>query len=110
MLVLLAGALGILARDEDGRWTATGLGRGCATLTLLPPAQLDGAPPAEASLIGTPGSPAEPGFVVRVSLPRLRVWRRLRLLGQLTAYGLHALIQAPVGWGGDPLPNPRGGA
>jgi hypothetical protein len=109
MLVLLAGALGILARDEDGRWTATGLGRVCATLTLLPRAKLDGEPHAEASLIGTPGSPAEPGFVVRVSLPRLRVWRRLRLLGQLTAYGLHALIQAAFGWDGDHLHTLRAG-
>jgi hypothetical protein len=103
VLTLLASALGILARDGDGRWTATGVGRVCATLTRLSREELDDERYAGASLIATTGSQPEPGFVVKVSLRRLGVWRRLRLPGELTAYGLHTVIQAALGWSGDHL-------
>jgi len=102
-LLLLAHALGLLGRDEEGRWAATGLGRVCAALTRLPGAELDDDPDDEASLIATPDSLAEPGFVLRVNLRRTGVWRRLRLPGQLTVYGLHDVIQAAFGWDGDHL-------
>lgn len=87
----------------DGRWAATGLGRACATLTRLPREELDDDRYDAGSLIGLTGSQAEPGFVVKVSMPRLGVWRRLRLPGELTAYGLHTVIQAAFGWDGDHL-------
>jgi hypothetical protein len=109
VLALLASSLGILAREGDGRWAATGLGRVCAMLTLLPREELDDDRYAAGSLIGTPDSQAEPGFVVRVNMPRLGVWRRLRLPGELTAYGLHAVIQAAFGWDGDHLHTLRAG-
>jgi hypothetical protein len=110
MLALLASALGILVKDGDGRWIATGLGRVCATLTLLPRAELDdGDFDAAGSLIGVTGSQAAPGFVLKVSLSRLGVWRRLRIPGELTAYGLHTVIQAAFGWGGDHLHTLRAG-
>ncbi len=108
-LLLLAHALGLLAQDEKGRWAATGLGRVCAALTRLPGAELDDDPDDEASLIATPDSLAEPGFVLRVNLRRTGVWRRLRLPGQLTAYGLHDIIQAAFGWDGDHLHKLRAG-
>jgi Plasmid pRiA4b ORF-3-like protein len=103
VLALLASSLGILARQEDGRWAATGLGRVCATLTLLPRAELDDDSYDEADLIAAPDGHAEPGFVVKVTLRHFGVWRRLRLPGGLTAYGLHAAIQAAFGWDGDHL-------
>jgi len=103
VLTLLASALGILTRGGDGRWAATGLGRVCSTLTRLPREELDDDSYDEDSLIGIAGDQSEPGFVVKVSLSRLGVWRRLRLPGQLTAYGLHSVIQAAFGWGGDHL-------
>jgi hypothetical protein len=109
VLALLASSLGILAREGDGRWAVTGLGRVCAMLTLLPREELDDDRYAAGSLIGTPDSQAEPGFVVRVNMPRLGVWRRLRLPGELTAYGLHAVIQAAFGWDGDHLHTLRAG-
>jgi len=98
-----------VGRDEEGRWAATGLGRVCAALTRLPGAELDDDPDDEASLIATPDSLAEPGFVLRVNLRRTGVWRRLRLPGQLTAYGLHDIIQAAFGWDGDHLHKLRAG-
>ncbi len=109
VLALLASSLGILTKEGDSRWAATGLGQVCATLTVLPRAELDDDRYAAGGLIGTPDSQAEPGFVVRVSMPRLRVWRRLRLPGELTAYGLHAVIQAAFGWDGDHLHTLRAG-
>ncbi len=102
-LLLLAHALGLLAQDEEDRWAATGLGRVCAALTRLPGAELDDDPDDEVSLIATPDSLAEPGFVLRVNLRRTGVWRQLRLPGQLTAYELHDVIQATFGWDGDHL-------
>jgi hypothetical protein len=109
VLALLASSLGILAREGDGRWSATGLGRVCATLTRLPREELDDESYDEADLIAVPDSQAEPGFVVKVSMPRLGVWRRLRLPGELTGYGLHAVIQAAFGWDGDHLHTLRAG-
>ena len=85
VLTLLASALGILAPDGDGHWSATGLGRVCATLTRLPSEELDDDNYDEDSLIGIPGDQQEPGFVLKVGLTPLGVWRRLRLPGQLTA-------------------------
>jgi hypothetical protein len=102
-LALLASALGLLTRDGDGRWTATGLGRVCAVMVALPRVELEEEPDPEISLISTPDGQAEPGFVVKVSLRHLGVWRRLRLPGELTAYGLHTVIQAAFGWHGDHL-------
>jgi hypothetical protein len=84
-LTLLASALGILTRDGDGRWAATGLGRVYAALTRLPREELDDDSYDEDSLIGIPGDQQEPGFVLKVGLTPLGVWRRLRLPGQLTA-------------------------
>ena len=109
VLALLASSLGILAREGDGRWSATGLGRVCATLTRLPREELDDESYDEADLIAVPDSQAEPGFVVKVSMPRLGVWRRLRLPGERTGYGLHAVIQAAFGWDGDHLHTLRAG-
>jgi hypothetical protein len=103
VLTLLASALGILTRDGDGRWAATGLGRVYAALTRLPREELDDDNYDEDSLIGIPGDQQEPGFVLKVGLTRYGVWRRLRLPGQLTAYGLHTVIQAAFGWDGDHL-------
>jgi hypothetical protein len=102
-LALLASALGLIASEKNGRWTATGLGRICATLTLLPRAELDDDSYDEADLIAAPDGHAEPGFVVKVSMRHFGVWRRLRLPGELTAYGLHSVIQAAFGWDGDHL-------
>lgn len=109
VLALLASSLGIIAGEEDGRWAATGLGRVCAALTLLPRAELDDDSYDEADLIAAPDGHAEPGFVVKVSLRHSGVWRRLRLPGELTAYGLHAVIQAAFGWDGDHLHTLRAG-
>jgi hypothetical protein len=103
VLALLASSLGILTMEGDGRWAATGLGRVCAALTLLPRAELDDDSYDEADLIGAPDGHAEPGFVVKVTLRHFGVWRRLRLPGELTAYGLHIVIQAAFGWDGDHL-------
>jgi Plasmid pRiA4b ORF-3-like protein len=109
VLALLATSLGILTREEDGRWAATGLGRVCATLTRLPSEELDDDHYDEVDLIAAPDSQTEPGFVMKVTLRRFGVWRRLRLPGELTAYGLHMVIQAAFGWNGDHLHTLRAG-
>lgn len=109
VLALLAEALGLIARDQNGQWAATGLGRVCATLTRLPREELDDEQYADGDLIAGPAGQQAPGFVVRVSMPRLGVWRRLRLPGELTAYGLHTVIQAAFGWDGDHLHTLRAG-
>ena len=109
VLTLLAKALGLIARKGNGQWAATSLGRVCATLTRLPSEELDDDHYDEADLIARPDSETEPGFVMKVSMPRLGVWRRLRLPGELTAYGLHMVIQAAFGWDGDHLHTLRAG-
>src|SRR5450755_105422 len=109
VLALLATSLGILTREGDGRWAATGLGRVCATLTRLPSEELDDDHYDEVDLIAAPDGYAEPGFVVKVTMRHFGVWRRLRLPGELTGYGLHVVIQAAFGWDGDHLHTLRAG-
>ena len=109
VLALLANSLGVLASEGGGRWAATGLGRVCATLTRLPSEVLDDDRYDDADLISAPDGHAEPGFVVKVTMRHFGVWRRLRLPGGLTAYGLHMVIQAAFGWDGDHLHTLRAG-
>ena len=109
VLALLATSLGILASEGEGRWAPTSLGRVCATLTRLPSEELDDPRYEDADLIGVPDGHAEPGFMVKVTMRHFGVWRRLRLPGELTAYGLHMVIQAAFGWDGDHLHTLRAG-
>jgi hypothetical protein len=109
VLTLLGSSLGLLASEGDGRWAATGLGQVCATLKRLPGEELDDDRYDDADLIAAPDGHAEPGFVVKVTMRHCGVWRRLRLPGELTAYGLHMVIQAAFGWDGDHLHTLRAG-
>jgi Plasmid pRiA4b ORF-3-like protein len=78
-------------------------------LTRLPREELDDDRYDEVDLIAAPDGHAEPGFVMKVSMRRFGVWRRLRLPGELTVYGLHMVIQAAFGWDGDHLHTLRTG-
>ncbi len=108
MLGLLARALGLVAVDHNAAsrtWTITGLGRVFHTLRRLPfhAAAREDDEAAALSLVGQPDDTPEPVIVVKVVLSRHRVWRRLRVPGELTLHGLHLAIETSFGWNGDHL-------
>jgi hypothetical protein len=112
VLAFLAEALGLIGRDEPavpasgpasgpGSSRLTALGRVVVALYVLPFTEVaaEDEELAAVCLLGQPDSQIEPGFQVKVSLPRYKVWRRLVVPGELTMHGLHLAIQSAFGWG-----------
>jgi hypothetical protein len=90
-----------------GPWSITALGRIFDTLRRLPFETVEGEDTGEidgmSCLVGQPEGVVEPGYIMKVDLKGLRVWRRLRVPGELTLAGLHGAIQIAFGWDGDHL-------
>lgn len=109
VLVYFANALGLIHADAEGcavagdgsgsLWRVTGVGRLVLALARLPYAETDGTE----RLIGPPALSPATGFTVKVALTGPRVWRRLRLPGDLTLGELHDVIQVAFGWDDDHL-------